>query len=1023
MDKEQNREKRQNGSSATTGANADPVPPGTVVEEEQPVCRNVMFSKNVTIPKRSHFQRSSQNLGWSSTEGSLNNLLTWNCHSLDGVTLLEVATKAYDTRADVISVTETELSVDDSPEIQGYTIFRPKVSKSIQIRTVIYVRKGLYATQLPTSQDVPLVAVKVKDTAIISVYRQFSLISRSGTTRGSAFESEQMDIIESDIRMISAEYKTMFVLGDLNLDPTRLEEESYYKRVLLERWTNLMEELGLQWAPTGPTFQSYGLFNGNHIHSTLDLVYSRSNREVEATVLSDGGSDHWPVLASLKDAPSSRGPKRVTRRDRNWSAMDSSVLEDFLLNWDWSHLFATSDANEAAHLLHSATIAAVNRAVPYRQYTTPNLGVRLKPDTRKVMRARDLAKLQGQKHYKQLRNKALSMVRRDFIQHNLERIKRGGQNAAWKLAAEVNGKGKSSGLPMPTNCHSDEQAANLCNEFYIEKVIKLRENIKSHSKTKHGTPAASSVTSSKNLSQSPNMRHILTEAPAGGSFRFHNVGIATVRRALGKLKAKPTCGVDEVPITVYKAAWTPLASPLVHVINLVINNGVWPDLWKEAIVSPELKAGKPPGDVSSYRPVAWLCAISKLVERVLLNQLIDYIESNNILPNEQHGFRPSRGVDTAIVRLLARVAQAMDKGQKIGISAYDYSAAFDCIEAEVLRSKLTWASEHTKSLLMSYMCDRKQRVKWNSAMSRVLDVAFGVPQGSVLAPILFVLLTGDLPRSMTDSVQRGTSTAVSQYADDTSALAASKSWEETEAALEVMTSSLEKYSHDNSLHLNVSKTQQLKVCQSSTETSDTLNILGVLLDKSAGFGAHHANVLSDLRRRIGAVRRLRTRISRGSLLNEIATSLVIGRLQSSCWVTRLARLDTLPGHPKTRDPAQIVLNDLSRILLGITRADHFKVEDLADRSGLPTLNEIVVRQAAVASWKAARGGALEEVLESYDNRTRGSARNLRRPISQRCTGALNMANTWNASHTLREAKTISQAKRAARELAKTARHF
>ena len=109
MDKEQNREKRQNGSSATTGANADPVPPGTVVEEEQPVCRNVMFSKNVTIPKRSHFQRSSQNLGWSSTEGSLNNLLTWNCHSLDGVTLLEVATKAYDTRADVISVTETEV--------------------------------------------------------------------------------------------------------------------------------------------------------------------------------------------------------------------------------------------------------------------------------------------------------------------------------------------------------------------------------------------------------------------------------------------------------------------------------------------------------------------------------------------------------------------------------------------------------------------------------------------------------------------------------------------------------------------------------------------------------------------------------------------------------------------------------------------------------------------------------------------------------------------------------------------------
>ena len=109
--------------------------------------------------------------------------------------------------------------------------------------------------------------------------------------------------------------------------------------------------------------------------------------------------------------------------------------------------------------------------------------------------------------------------------------------------------------------------------------------------------------------------------------------------------------------------------------------------------------------------------------------------------------------------------------------------------------------------------------------------------------------------------------------------------------------------------------------------------------------------------------------------------------------------------------------------MGITRADHYKVEDLLDRAGLPSINEIVVRQSAVASWKATQGGALKELLQPYDDRTRGSSSNMRKPISQRCTAAKNMCLTWNASSSLREAKSLPEARRAARELAKSVRHM
>merc|ERR1712020_403155 len=113
----------------------------------------------------------------SSAGVPLSRLLTWNCSTLNGVTLLEVETKAHDTKADVICVTETELPTYDSPEIQGYAMFLPKVSNSIKIRTVMYVRRGLYATQIPPPEDVPLVAASVDDTAIIGVYRQWCLIT------------------------------------------------------------------------------------------------------------------------------------------------------------------------------------------------------------------------------------------------------------------------------------------------------------------------------------------------------------------------------------------------------------------------------------------------------------------------------------------------------------------------------------------------------------------------------------------------------------------------------------------------------------------------------------------------------------------------------------------------------------------------------------------------------------------------------------------------------------------------------
>ena len=923
---------------------------------------------------------------------TVRSLLTWNLHGLNGAKLLALTSKVNDIKPDVIIASETELALGDSPAIQGYSTLMPTVSSSTRVRVVMFIRKNLQAVQLSTPEDVPIVAAEIGSEAVIGLYRQFTPKGYSST-----FEAEQLDSIELVIREISNKYKTMHVAGDMNLDPTRSGEVGYYKKDLLSKWTDLMSELGMILGETGPTFKSDGRFNGQFRFGTLDLIYTRCAREMEVTVHPDATSDHWPVLGVVKGLPQHKETKREIRRDRNWQKMDQRALELFFRNWDWRPLLAAKDVDSVVSLLNTATSAAVNIAVPQRVYESPNIAVRLKPDTRAAMRARNKAKQEGALHYKALRNKTLSLVRRDHVAHNISRIQKGGQEAAWKIAGELGNKEKTSALPLPKGCQSDLAAANECNRWFIQKVKNLRDNMKSK-------PAPKG------------------KSPARATFSFHNIGVATARQALKKLKTKHSHGLDNVPITIYKAAFEALALPLVHLTNQIITTGVWPTQWKRALVTPVLKGGKQPGSVSSYRPVAGLCSVSKLVERILHDQMVSHLEENRLLPHAQHGFRVGRSVDTALTSLFSHIAEAQDSGLKVGLSAYDYSAAFDTVSKEVLESKLDFCHEAARKLLRNYVSDRTQMVKWNSGVSEVLTVNFGVPQGSILAPLLFIIVTGDLPQSVTSGVDPKTMTAVSLYADDTSSSAAGKTWKDTETALQTISVNLERFSSDCELHINMDKTQKLMLGHSGTASSETLNILGVTLDKSGGFSAHHSTVLSDLRRRLGVVRRLKCQISRGKLLNEIARSLVIGRLQCNAWVTRPARVVPQNGQNRSKDPAQVILNDLARLLLGVTRADHHRTEDLLDKAKVPSVNQIIVRQSALSAWKAANGGALEEVLQSYDSRTRGAVSNLKRPVAPGCIATSNMAAAWNESKSLREAKTLGEARAAARKLAESFRH-
>ena len=120
---------------------------------------------------------------------------------------------------------------------------------------------------------------------------------------------------------------------------------------------------------------------------------------------------------------------------------------------------------------------------------------------------------------------------------------------------------------------------------------------------------------------------------------------------------------------------------------------------------------------------------------------------------------------------------------------------------------------------------------------------------------------------------------------------------------------------------------------------------------------------------------------------------------------------------------QRLLNDLYRTLIGVKRADHIRVSELADRAKCPTLNQLIAKQAAVSAWRSQNGGPLDDLLEPFDDRTRGATQEKRKPASARSIASKNLSLVWNASKELREASSLEKARQAAHKFAESVRHF
>jgi len=298
---------------------------------------------------------------------------------------------------------------------------------------------------------------------------------------------------------------------------------------------------------------------------------------------------------------------------------------------------------------------------------------------------------------------------------------------------------------------------------------------------------------------------IAVEHPSRVFEQFDRIHERDLRNMVGKLVNK--AGTEEgITVEIMKLVMEVAGEKVCHIINRLLQESVVPERWKKAIVIPIPKI-RGTIRVNEFRTINKLPVYEKILEMVVHKQLMKYLESNELIAVCQSGFRNGHSCEIALKWVLTDWKNAIGDRQMIGVVFLDLKRAFEVVDRSVLIRKLQRYGLRAAVLewFKCYLENRSQRVKFNGVLSKPIDVNFGVPQGSVLGPLLFLLYINDIMDVMTADC------SIRLFADDALIYATGSSRQEINERLNEQMIRMDDWLSRNRLYSNVSKTKAMLI--------------------------------------------------------------------------------------------------------------------------------------------------------------------------------------------------------------------
>lgn len=558
---------------------------------------------------------------------------------------------------------------------------------------------------------------------------------------------------------------------------------------------------------------------------------------------------------------------------RDYSKYNKDHFKDELRNVPWKNCFVEDNMNSSWNLFKHYLTIVINKHAPLVERKIRGMqNPWMSRDIKTKMNTRDYylrcAKRTNSENdwssYRRVRNLVSYLIRQAKANHIRSLFRENGTSPKdfWKQIKKS--------YPVKNN-ESASRSFKIGNETITDK--KLIADGFCHFFATVGSTLVNSIPSITNLTWLPfNGSFYLTNVnPQHLSFKFQHVEISETIKMLKEINSSKASGIDDLPALLIKDAAEELAAPLSFLINHSFKSGIFPTIEKTAKVTPIYKS-EAKHLFSNYRPISVLNVISKVVEKIAFDQLSQYFESNGLFSPYQYGFRKKRSTQHAVTNLVNHIRNNMDKGNKTGVLYMDFSKAFDTVNHSCLLHKLPYygITENELSWISDYLFNRSQLVNFEGTSSRTESITHGVPQGSILGPLLFIILLNDLHFRLKNC-------SILKYADDTVLYYSHKNERHIVSVINKEADVVQSWIRDNCLILNMKKGKtefvmyrnrlsnvddcNVEILSTTINQSDTYEYLGITLDSHLNLNEHYSKVYKKICSRIYLLKKLRHQIS------------------------------------------------------------------------------------------------------------------------------------------------------------------